>query len=132
MNAATLRLRGVASNIANMRNEIPLSDASVSQTTPAPAPGARPPGVFYPVRTDQTALASGGVQAKFTEVTPAHVPVYSPSSPVADADGMVARPNVALEHELVNMMQGEHAYRANAKTFAAQDDMIGALLDAVS
>ena len=70
--------------------------------------------------------------AEFVPVEPPHVKAYDPSNRLADDDGMVARPNVDYAREFVNMNQAEHAYKANIKTIATENAMIGALLNEVS
>ena len=74
-------------------------------------------------------VAGGGVRAVVQQTDPPHVAEYDPSDPNADENGMVARPNVNLDTELVNMQQAQTMYSANLKVIRTADDMMGALLD---
>ena len=39
--------------------------------------------------------------------------VYNPGSPDADADGMVAMPDINIHEEMVDMIAGSRSYEAN-------------------
>ena len=139
LHAASKRVEASASNIANARNSIPADEARVRSGEPRPQEtgegGAsldRDGPVYEPVRVYQSTTEGGGVKAEFTPVDPPHVMVYDPDDRHADAEGLVARPNVDLATELVNMSQAEHAYKANAATIRTENEMIGALLNEVS
>ena len=55
--------------------------------------------------------------------------VYALDDRLADKYGMIARPNVDSVGEIANIKQAEHAYKANLKVIAAENAMIGALLN---
>jgi flagellar basal-body rod protein FlgC len=84
---------------------------------------------YTPGRVVQTALASGGTRAEAVPVSPPTVPVYDPQSPTADADGIVQRPNVALESEMVEQMLAQRAFEANLRTIETADRMTKTVLD---
>ena len=84
---------------------------------------------YTPGRVVQSALASGGTQAEAMPVTPPTMPLYSPQSPTADADGIVQRPNVSLEMESVEQMLARRAFEANLRTVETADRMTRTVLD---
>lgn len=132
LKAATTSVAAAASNIVNMRDSGNLASAQVSavervrQTENQYKPQDN---LYRPVRVDNVAIASGGVRAVVEETKPPHVAEYDPSDPNADVNGMVARPNVNLGSELVNMQQAKTMFSANLKVIRTADDMMGALLD---
>src|SRR5262245_3423268 len=85
--AADLRLQVAASNIANLRSEGPPPGA--------PNPGDVPPA-YSALRVNQTDVVGGGTLATVVAGSPATVQSYDPSAFFADANGMVASPNVDL------------------------------------
>lgn len=118
LQAQEKRLAVSADNVANQRSR------RVDPEGPAEQPGA-----FQPKRVQDVTLGGGGVRGELRPVTPASVRSYEPSSPDADAEGLVNRPNVNLAEELVTQMQAQRAYEANAAAIRTQDEMTDALLD---
>jgi flagellar basal-body rod protein FlgC len=84
---------------------------------------------YTPGRVVQSALASGGTRAEAVAVNPPTVPLYSPQSPTADAEGIVQRPNVSLAMESVEQMLARRAFEANLRTVETADQMTKAVLD---
>lgn len=84
---------------------------------------------YAPGRVAQSALATGGTRAEAVPVNPPTVPTYGPQNPVADASGIVQRPNVALESESVEQMLSRRAFEANLRTIEAADRTTRSLLD---
>ena len=84
---------------------------------------------YTPGRVVQTALVLSGVKAEAIPVSPPTVPVYDPQSPTADADGIVQRPNVALESEMVEQKLAQRAFEANLRTVETADRMTKTVLD---
>lgn len=130
LHASSKRVQASASNIANVRTSVPTEDARVRPVS-APRETRREgePPVYEPVRVHQESVRGGGVRSEFVPYEPPHVPVYAPDDRRADADGMIARPNVDHATEFVNMIQAEKAYSANLKVIRTENDMIGALLN---
>jgi flagellar basal-body rod protein FlgC len=116
MNAATKRLANVASNVANINDVTALS------------PKSGDPAQFQPLLTTQTSLPNGGTIAGTRNVTPASVPSFQPDSPFANADGLVATPNVDLLDQMVDSLTASTSYKANAKVLLAAQEMQDALL----
>ncbi len=85
MNAAALRLQVSASNVANAESGGPL---------PGAANAAGYPAAYNALTVDQTAMADGSTRATVAVATPGTVLAYDPTAPYADAQGMVAAPNV--------------------------------------
>ena len=118
LQAQEKRLAVSADNVANQRSR------GVDPEGPAEQPGA-----YRPKRVQEVTTGGGGVRGEVRPVTPASVQSYEPSSPDADAEGLVNRPNVNLAEELVIQMQAQRAYEANAAAIRTQDEVTDALLD---
>jgi flagellar basal-body rod protein FlgC len=127
MNAASAWLTASASNVANLQSDGPVP------ATPPSQPVAQTPGsVYQPITVMQTSTPSGGVSAGFAPVLPSYSLVYDPTAPAADAQGMIATPNVDLGQEVVNQMMATIAYKANLDSFKAADSALKTLLDAIA
>lgn len=115
LNLNAKRVGVSANNVANM-----------TTSGPADNPGA----AYQPQRVQAVSAGEGGgVNAVVQNTDPATFPAYSPNDANANAEGMVAMPNVNLEAEMVEQMMAVTGYKANAaaiKTLAAMDK---ALLD---
>lgn len=115
MNAAARRLEGSAANVANARTTGALQGVSAA---------------YRPVRVEQvTAITGGGPVAAVRAVSPVWRAAYEPGAAFADADGMVAEPNVDLAGEVIEQATAEIAFRANAKTFETMQDMVKRLFE---
>ncbi|NLA76089.1 MAG: flagellar basal body rod protein FlgC, partial [Deltaproteobacteria bacterium] len=67
-----------------------------------------------------------------SKVVPVNTPykqVYDPTHPDADKAGCVYLPNVNLVEEMVNMLDANRAYEANASAIKAAKDMALKALD---
>lgn len=117
LQAAAARVNTVAKNVANQRSDAP------PPATPSDYAG------YKPQRVHQEPLRDGGVRAESRDVAPAYVEAYDPNSPSANADGLVARPNVELEREMVELTQARHDFAANLAVARTNNDMLGILLD---
>lgn len=122
MAAAMTSLTASASNVAN------------AQTT-GPLPGAQsanfPGSVYQPAVVIQTTQPDGGVGTTVIRPT-SYAPAYDPSAPYANAQGMVAAPNVDLATEMVNQLSASLAFRANLKVFQAADRNEKTLIDTLA
>ena len=65
----------------------------------------------------------------FDSVRPEIALVVDPADPLANDDGIVARPNVDIEGELVSVMRARRAYELSLKVIETEDEMMGSLLD---
>ena len=118
LTAQAKKLEVSASNVANLRSL-------------GVQPGSSQPqaGEFAPQQTALISTAGGGVRAEPVPVSPASVPSYEPGAPDADGNGVVPRPNVSLEQEIVTQIEAQRAFEANLKVIEAEDDLLGELLD---
>ena len=121
MRAATLRLEASASNVASMRSSGVLPSSS---TASAGAPQA-----YQSVRIEQTSAGGGGTVAKVRVATPAWRAAYSPDAGFADANGMVAEPNVDLMGEALEQATAEASFLANLQVFEAAQAMVRSLYE---
>jgi flagellar basal-body rod protein FlgC len=120
LHAASKRIAGVASNIANAGDVGKL----------APGPGDTPP--YQPVDTVQTSAPSGGTEASYRPSSPGNRPAYSPDSPLADENGLVAEPAVDVASQMIDLIDAREAYKANLKMIQIADQMQRSLLQVVA
>jgi flagellar basal-body rod protein FlgC len=125
LTASSMWMDATASNIANSGDTETVPSSSQSNAQGAPA-------TFQPVTVSLSSAASGGVSAQITPVRPATIPVYDPSSPAANAQGMAAMPNVDLATQLVNMAEASISYRASLAVYRAANAMDKATLDMIA
>ena len=122
MQAATRRLEISASNVANARSDGALPDAQENYAPDAPR-------AYTPRRVDQVDISGGGTRAVVSDVSPNYVPTYDPGTPYANAEGMVAYPNVDLTEEAIQQLIAQYAFAANARVVTAYDQMAKSLFD---
>jgi flagellar basal-body rod protein FlgC len=122
MLAATRRLEVSALNVANVRSDGALPDAQGNYSPDAPR-------AYTPLRVDQVDLATGGTRAVVTEKSPSYVATFDPSAPYANADGLVAAPNVDLADEMIQQLIAQMTYAANARVVTSYNQMVKSLLD---
>lgn len=120
LSAASLRVGVAASNIANLQSTTTLRN------------GQRINEPYVPQEVVQSSDENGGVRATTRDVTPASIPQFDPSNPLADANGQVQVPNASLEEQLTNLIVGGYDYRASLKVFKANDDLTKSLLDVIA
>jgi flagellar basal-body rod protein FlgC len=114
-----------ASNIANSRNTAnPDAVAAVSPTDDRPHDP-----LYTPQKVHAESVVGGGVRGTVHDREPAYTLGYAPDDPNANADGLVARPNVDITMELVNASQARNNYEANLQVLQTADEMLGTLLD---
>ncbi|MFY8095228.1 MAG: flagellar basal body rod protein FlgC [Niveispirillum sp.] len=126
----TQRLAGSANNVANQRSTgaIPAADGSVQ-------PGQTQ--AFQPQSFAQTAVTGPNGQGQGTRVvarptTPAYIPEYQPDSPNANAEGLVATPNVDPVTERVDQISSLRAFQANLALIRTQDEMERSAIDSLA
>ena len=120
MNAAALRLQVSASNIANAQSGGPLPDAVNAASYPA---------AYNALRVEQTANADGSTRANRATMSPGVVAAFDPAAPYANAQGLVAAPNVDLWNELIQQLFARISFAANAKMVRADAQMTKSLVD---
>lgn len=123
LTAERLRMDLIANNLANAN----------TTRTPEGGPYRRQVAVFAPRtsgsvgfgrRRAQSAAAGMGVRvvAIVEDDSPPRL-VYDPSHPDADANGMVAMPNVDTVREMVDLITAARAYEANVTVIDAFKSM---------
>ncbi len=127
LRAQSRRLAVSADNVANVSSLGVHPDPELAK-----AEGFAPQRTVFSSQAQGGAGAGGGVTASTAPITPAAFLSYQPDHPDADPDGMVPRPNVSLEREMVEQIQALRLFQANVATIQTQDRMLGALLDIVS
>jgi flagellar basal-body rod protein FlgC len=130
--AAAKRFDVASSNIVHAFDTGPSHPGRVSPVGPAEAARAYRDPVYRPRDVVQTTNADGGTRADTVERKPAEKPAYKPDDPFADKEGLVARPNVDLASEFVNIILAQRAYEAAFKALAARDKVLGVTIDARS
>lgn len=120
LQAQARALQVSASNIANSRTTGKIPDGDTQS------------GVYRPGDTTFSAVEGGGVRADFVARDPAFIPVYAPDSLDANADGLVAAPNVSIDEELVNSLVAINAYKANVAVLETAKDVSDELLDVLA
>jgi flagellar basal-body rod protein FlgC len=126
------------SGVLAAQNRVGLNAANTAnQTTSAPRPEgtnraeqARNYEGYRPARAaDSSQATGGGVVSGQSLVDPSFVLAFEPDNVNADADGIVARPNVDLAQERVDTLSARHSFNANIATIRTADEMMGTLLD---
>ena len=119
--AQSKRLAVSANNVANIRSLGLKADRSNAAA-----------GAYEPKQTALSSIPGGGVRATEVPVVPPSFNSYEPNDRDADVNGLVPRPNISLEQEIVTQIQAVRAYQANLETIKAEDRLLGSLLDALS
>jgi flagellar basal-body rod protein FlgC len=129
MNANRKRMAAISSNIAN---------AEVTQT-PEGGPYRRKEVVLgaEPARENFSEILEGELDEKAQTVNATEVistnrpPIlkYEPGNPHANAEGMVAYPNINTMEEMANMISASRAYEANISAFNTTKGMALKALD---
>ncbi len=118
MNAYAKRLEVSANNIANVRTSGKLEAAEGSANA-----------AFTPQQVVQESVPGGGVKANVVATDPATYPAFNSGDANADADGMVAMPNVSMEQEMVEQKMAVIGYKANAEVVRTAVAMDKSLFD---
>ncbi len=129
LNAQKLRLNTTASNVANVLT------SGAAPGSPEAAAGASV--VYRPLQVNMTSQnlpdgSGAGVSASVTETPGGFSFTRNPDAPGADAEGMVAVPNVDLTREMTNLIETKALFKANAAVIRTANEMSGELLDILS
>ncbi len=116
MNAQSLRLNTVASNMANADNVA---------TTPEEAYRARYT-VFATLMKDAAGgQAAAGVNvADIVESKAEPLVRYEPNHPLADEQGNVYSPNINMVEEMANMISASRSYQNNTEVFNTSKQLL--------
>lgn len=121
LNNAVTRIANAASNIVNASSTAPLPQ------NPGAYTGFTPQDVV-----SISADAGGnntGVASQLQPRNPAYNTAYEPNSPLANAQGLVAAPNVDLASELVTASVAKNDFAASATVIKIDEKIQQALLD---
>lgn len=112
-------LNVIADNIANVNDESPTSGpAFQAEFVQAQAKPAGPDGV------------GGGVEVVGFPKSSAQGQVsYDPDNPIADANGMVRRPDIDMSQQMGNLIMAQRAFQANASAVSRSTDMYKSAID---
>ena len=142
--AASMWMNAIASNVANMNDQsalsgqpgstaqTPGSQTPGSQTPGSQTPGSQTPATFNPVTVTMSSTATGGVAATETPVMPAMVATYAPSSPHANARGLVGTPNVDLVTQMTDKDLAMQSNQANLDVLKTDNQMTRVTLNTVA
>jgi flagellar basal-body rod protein FlgC len=111
LRASMARLTASASNVAN------------ADTVGATSPSANQPAAYQPVRAISSETAAGGVTTSIRPVEPGTTLRYEPSATQADAQGMVAAPNVDVTDEMVEQLAASESFKANLALIRTVSDL---------
>ena len=120
LSAQRFRIEVISTNIAN----------SETTRTENGGPYRRKVPVFQEVlRNIQGRKENGGVMVKSIYEDPSEFrTIYDPTHPDADENGYVRLPNVNIVREMVDMINAQRAYEANATAINTTKAMINAAL----
>lgn len=122
LSAQARRLEATASNTANSSTRGVLPDKSGGADNSRGIPAGQPQA-YAAVGVSQTAIVGGGTRASLVALDPATIAEYAPDESYADADGMVAAPNVDPVGETLARVEASNAYRANVAVLKTGDEM---------
>ncbi len=115
MNAQTVRLNSIASNMANAESV----SGSPDQVYKAKSP------VFETLLKQETNNNAVGVRVKqIIESDAAPIIRYEPNHPLADAQGNVYLPNINTVEEMANMMSASRSYQNNVEVFNTSKQLL--------
>jgi flagellar basal-body rod protein FlgC len=122
MNAQSVRLNTIASNLAN---------ADTAASSEAEAYRARKPVFAAVFERNATDEALAGAKVQVLDVVQSTEPVresYEPDNPLANADGVVFYPNVNSVAEMTDMMAASRAFETNVEVLSRLKSMQTSLL----
>ncbi|MGE0109278.1 MAG: flagellar basal body rod protein FlgC [Bdellovibrionales bacterium] len=121
LNAAIARVANSATNIANASSRGTLPETTGESST-----------AFEPRDVVNLTTNTGEVRTTTVARTPSYNPMYAPSDPDANEDGLVAEPNVDLASEMTDLLLAEIAYKANARVIKAEQERQKTTLDTLT
>jgi len=122
LNAQTVRLNTVASNLANIET-VASSEANAYR--------AKRPVFATVLEQASSELQSGfGVNVlRITEKAGANAKVFDPNNPLADPDGYIYRSNVNPLEEITDMLDASRAYETGITTATTARELMIRTLD---
>ena len=117
MNAQSLRLNLVASNISNANSVSSSQDGTYKSRHPVFAAQLRN------IMDQQNAASGVNVLGVVESQTPP-IMEYSPDHPMADAEGYIYKPNVNTVEEMANMMSASRSYQSNVEVLNTAKELM--------
>ena len=120
LNAQSLRLNMVASNMANADSV----SSSAEETYRARQP-------VFKAMMDQLNPDAPSVGVQMLGVVESDAPLqreYSPKHPLADEEGYIFRPNVNMVEEMANMISASRSYQSNVEVMNSAKQLLLATL----
>lgn len=127
MNASRIALSGLQA--AATRLGVSASNVANANTAGRTAKGDTAGTAYQPLEVDQATIAGQGVAANVVASGKPSLSMYAPASRLADANGIIAMPDVDPVAETMAQIQAVTAYRASLSAMRTSDEMDRALLD---
>ncbi len=115
----TDRVSAAAANLANQQSigALPANGTSGSSS-------ASQSSAYQPVTANTVSVgASGGSATVYRPITPSYLSAYQPDSSSANANGLVAVPNIDSTQNLLTLKTASSAYQANLAVIKTTDQM---------
>ena len=122
LNAQTVRLNTVASNLANTETVSSSADTAYRAKRP----------IFQTVMQNATQEVESGFGVKVKGISETRKPnqqVYDPENPLADKDGYVYRSNVNPLEELTDMLDAARSYETALTTASTARELMMRTID---
>lgn len=134
MRAQRLRMRVISENLANTETVSPQGPYRrkdvVFKTLPLQDFDKEMQGAMGRQEVKAATVSSVGVVDIRPDSTPP-IEVYEPWNPQANAQGMVAKPNINVIREMSDMMEASRSYEANLTAAKSTQDMLLAATDLI-
>jgi flagellar basal-body rod protein FlgC len=117
MGAYKTWLNAVADNVANMNNVVRTEDAAFQERFVEVEPIVGPDGFGNGVRVAGALFGDPNGRV-----------AYEPNHPLADAEGMIRRPNIDLADQMVFMQLAQRGYQANVRSFESAKEAYESIL----
>lgn len=116
------RLQVSADNVANADSDGPLPSAPT-------AVQAQYPAAYTPEQVEQIETAGGSTAAVVSNVEPGTVATFDAAAPYADANGLVASPNVDYASQAMQQVAASYEFAFNALVMRVYSQIAKSLLD---
>jgi flagellar basal-body rod protein FlgC len=132
--AADVQIAAVTDSIANqIDTSQPTAPFGSSAVAAPPVTGTQPTNaasqVFQALQSSPSAGSAGAGVAPSVSRSGAYDISYKPSSPAADAQGLVARPNVNPVQQSVEVLTAANAFTANVQSLQTSTNINKRILD---
>jgi flagellar basal-body rod protein FlgC len=122
LQAADARLGARASNLANLQSSGPLPADPASPPAASTAAGTRQ--VYQAVEPVSQSVPGGGVKTLLQPTSPAFIQQYAPDSTDANAQGLIAAPNVDIAAQITGSILDSAYSKLNASVIRTSDELL--------